>query len=148
MGWAYWEFKKFKDLTTTAGLSSEGFYEDDGTLQVNKVRALSRTYLKATQGQLKSMKFEADNGGKFSATFVLDKTIQAPSVLYRNEKIYYPYGYVVKVVDEKGAELAKEQVVVNVAYPDIEIQVVDDMLDGKLVGINIEPKVKPTFLVE
>ncbi len=32
VGWAYWEFKKFKDLTTTAGLSSEGFYEDDGTL--------------------------------------------------------------------------------------------------------------------
>ena len=32
VGWAYWEFKKFHDITTTAGLSSEGFYEDDGTV--------------------------------------------------------------------------------------------------------------------
>ena len=25
-GWAYWEFKIYKDLTTTAGTGSEGFY--------------------------------------------------------------------------------------------------------------------------
>jgi len=32
VGWAYWEFKKFKDLTTSAGTGSEGFYNDDGSL--------------------------------------------------------------------------------------------------------------------
>jgi len=32
VGWAYWEFKKYRDITTSANLSSEGFYEDDGTL--------------------------------------------------------------------------------------------------------------------
>lgn len=26
VGWAYWEFKIFKDITTTAGTGSEGFY--------------------------------------------------------------------------------------------------------------------------
>jgi hypothetical protein len=31
-GWAYWQFKTFKDLTTTAGAGSEGFYDKDGTL--------------------------------------------------------------------------------------------------------------------
>ena len=48
VGWAYWEFKKYYDVTTTAGSTSEGFYENDGTLQVNKVKALSRTYPKVT----------------------------------------------------------------------------------------------------
>ena len=32
VGWAYWQFKPFKDLTTTAGNKSEGFYNIDGTL--------------------------------------------------------------------------------------------------------------------
>jgi hypothetical protein len=31
-GWAYWEFKPFMDLTTSAGNKSEGFYNKDGSL--------------------------------------------------------------------------------------------------------------------
>jgi hypothetical protein len=31
-GWAYWEFKTYKDLTTSAGVGAEGFYNPDGTL--------------------------------------------------------------------------------------------------------------------
>ena len=46
--WAYWQFKKFGDLTTTAGIGSEGFYNSDGTLQHDKVKALTRTYPQAT----------------------------------------------------------------------------------------------------
>lgn len=30
--WAYWQFKTFKDLTTSAFDKSEGFYNKDGTL--------------------------------------------------------------------------------------------------------------------
>jgi hypothetical protein len=30
--WAYWQYKKLGDLTTTAGTGSEGFYNEDGTL--------------------------------------------------------------------------------------------------------------------
>lgn len=37
-GWAYWEFKPFKDLTTSAGNKSEGFYNKDGSLQLGKVK--------------------------------------------------------------------------------------------------------------
>jgi endoglycosylceramidase len=44
-GWAYWQFKNFADLTTSAGTGSEGFYNNDGTLQSEKVKALARTYL-------------------------------------------------------------------------------------------------------
>lgn len=31
-GWAYWQFKPYHDLTTSAGNKSEGFYNYDGTV--------------------------------------------------------------------------------------------------------------------
>ena len=33
IGWAYWQFKNYKDLTTVAGTGAEGFYNPDGTLE-------------------------------------------------------------------------------------------------------------------
>ena len=48
VGWAYWQFKNYADLTTSAGTGSEGFYNFDGTLQTKKVKALTRTYLQYT----------------------------------------------------------------------------------------------------
>lgn len=47
-GWAYWQFKIYKDLTTTAGIGAEGFYNQDGSLQHKKVKALSRSYAQKT----------------------------------------------------------------------------------------------------
>lgn len=43
--WAYWQFKTYNDLTSSAGNRSEGFYNLDGTLQTKKVKSLSRTYI-------------------------------------------------------------------------------------------------------
>ena len=45
VGWAYWQFKYYADLTTSAGTGSEGFYNADGSLQGWKAKALSRSYL-------------------------------------------------------------------------------------------------------
>lgn len=44
VGWAYWQFKTYHDITTSAMDKSEGFYNIDGTLQVKKVKELTRTY--------------------------------------------------------------------------------------------------------
>jgi endoglycosylceramidase len=60
-GWAYWQMKNFADLTTSAGTGSEGFYNNDGSLQDEKVKALARSYLQATQGVIKTMKFYTTN---------------------------------------------------------------------------------------
>jgi hypothetical protein len=30
LGWSYWQYKTYKDLTTSAGNRSEGFYNPDG----------------------------------------------------------------------------------------------------------------------
>jgi hypothetical protein len=32
IGWSYWQYKTYKDLTTSAGTGAEGFYNKDGTL--------------------------------------------------------------------------------------------------------------------
>ena len=77
-GWAYWQFKLFEDLTTTAGTGSEGFYNTDGTLQDIKVKALARTYIQRTQGTLKFMVFLPETA-QFKAEFTADLSIKAPT---------------------------------------------------------------------
>jgi len=32
VGWSYWQYKTYHDLTTSAGDRSEGFFNNDGTL--------------------------------------------------------------------------------------------------------------------
>ena len=45
IGWSYWQYKTYKDITTSAGNRTEGFYNTNGTLHVKKVKALSRPYV-------------------------------------------------------------------------------------------------------
>ena len=53
VGWSYWQFKKYQDLTTAAKpATTESFYNDDGELEMNKVQALSRSYAQAIAGFL------------------------------------------------------------------------------------------------
>ena len=86
--WAYWEFKPFHDLTTSAGDRSEGFYNKDGTLEVSKVKSLVRTYVKKAQGQLFAQNFIPDSKssqgtpGTFQASIIIDTSIDAPSVIH------------------------------------------------------------------
>jgi len=56
LSWAYWQFKKYDDVTTSARDGSEGFYDDDGTLHVAKVKELARPYIQAAQGSILSNK--------------------------------------------------------------------------------------------
>ena len=53
-GWAYWQYKQYHDLTTTVnlGTGNQGFFNEDGSRQEWKVKALSRTYMQATAGTL------------------------------------------------------------------------------------------------
>jgi len=100
-GWAYWEFKIYKDLTTTAGTGSEGFYNQDGSLQDVKVKALARTYLPSTQGTLLSMNFNV-NTSDFTATFRLNASITLPTEIYINEQYWYPNNYTITISPENG----------------------------------------------
>ena len=78
-------------MTTSAGTGSEGFYNNDGTLQDGKVKALTRTYLTATQGTLKSMQFSTQTSS-FEARYDVNTNIKLPTVLYYNQHYWYPNG--------------------------------------------------------
>ena len=87
VGWAYWQFKYYEDLTTSAGTGSEGFYNQDGSLQHWKVKALARSYLMFTQGVPTYQKFDTETAG-FQASFTVDTSIKAPTVIYQNNKYW------------------------------------------------------------
>jgi endoglycosylceramidase len=90
-GWAYWQYKKLGDLTTTAGTGSEGFYNDDGSLQGDKVAALARPYLPNTQGTLLSVNYNRTTS-ILTATYEVDTSIEAPTVVYFNQEYTYNNG--------------------------------------------------------
>lgn len=83
-GWAYWQFKNYADLTTSAGTGSEGFYNEDGTLQDWKVKALARTYLMYTQGVPTYFNFDTESG-VFTASILVDTTIEEATVMYTSD---------------------------------------------------------------
>ena len=86
-GWAYWQFKLFHDLTTSAGSGYEGFYNGDGSLQDVKVKALARSYIQAAQGTQKYLHFNTKNG-QLKATFTLDTSIEADTIVYISKSYY------------------------------------------------------------
>jgi hypothetical protein len=105
LGWSYWQYKTYKDLTTSAGNKSEGFYNVDGSLQNVKVKALSRPYVPLAQGEIIKNKLDHASGN-FSATIQVDTTINAPTVVFANTKArgdaWYPNGFNHQVTDDAG----------------------------------------------
>jgi len=110
LGWSYWQFKKYQDLTTAASpATTESFYTEDGELEVNKVRALSRSYAQAIAGifnnhdlflitlmflrlgQPLSMVFDATTA-RFQLVFIINTDIHQPTIIYINEELNYPQG--------------------------------------------------------
>ena len=90
VGWAYWQFKTYADLTTSAGTGSEGFWNQDGTLQAYKVKALARSYMPFTQGILSSMNFSTETA-EFSADFTFSGQA-GETVAYLNQEYWYTAG--------------------------------------------------------
>ena len=140
--WAYWQFKKFGDLTTTAGTGSEGFYNDDGSMQDDKVKTLTRTYMQSTQGVLVSMKFN-DTTSNFDATFKVDTSINAPSVLYWNTQYWYPSGISIVVTDSQGGMLTddKDYVVDHTLGSQVHLTIVNTELNGTNINVSVKSQV-------
>jgi len=90
--WSYWQFKKYQDLTTAASpATTESFYTEDGELEINKVRALSRSYAQAIAGEPTFMFFEPTSC-RFQLTFNVNTDIHQPTIVYINEDLNYPHG--------------------------------------------------------
>ena len=62
-GFAYWQFKTFKDFTSQTKDRPEGYYNPDGTVQTLKIKALSRTYVMYAQGHIIRNQLNKETGG-------------------------------------------------------------------------------------
>jgi len=88
-GWAYWQLKKFEDITTAN--ADESLYNEKGELEMAKLKVLSRTYAQATAGPISTMEFDPDTA-VFELNFNLTVT-SAPTEIYLNEELHYPNGH-------------------------------------------------------
>ena len=89
--WLYWQYKSYGDWTTTGG-AAEGMFNEDGTPQALKVKAITRTYMQRYQGTPLTTYFNTKDGG-YATTWTMDSSITVPSKFYTNNADWYPNGY-------------------------------------------------------
>ena len=118
--WAYWMYKSYNDHTTTAAEGQEGIFNDDGTIQKMKEKALTRTYILYYQGIPEEFNFN-DNTKEFNAIFQYDKSIEKPSVIYINKDFNYKNNYKLTITDIEGKELEGVTVTENGNYIEVLI---------------------------
>ena len=118
--WAYWMYKAYHDHTTTAPQNQEGIFNEDGTLQSYKEKALSRTYIQYYQGVPLEIFFN-DETNEFMAKFKYDGSIDEPNVLYLNKELNYNKGYHLDITDEKGNKIEEVSVEDNGNYINFKI---------------------------
>ena len=87
-------YKSFGDHTTAGG-HFEGMYNEDGTPQALKLKALTRTYVHAFQGTPVKMFFHTEDAS-FTCSFIFDAKISAPTEIFIYFDLHYPGGYVAK----------------------------------------------------
>lgn len=142
-GWAYWQFKTYKDLTTSAGDKSEGFYNKDGSIETIKIKALARTYVQSAQGKIIEMKFNSTTA-EFSTEIKIDTSINAPTEIHAligNSTIaWYPNGVEVYFQTQKSYHGVDPQIKTNITGSKVSIIVENKDYNGKSLIINIVPK--------
>lgn len=94
--WSWWQFKDFQDVTTASEGPLESFYDSDGSLQLPKVKALSRTYATAIAGVPIYMHFDTKSAA-FQLRYNINPQISKPTEIYLNQKWWYPNGFNVTI---------------------------------------------------
>jgi len=100
--WAYWQYKSFGDFTTTGG-TAEGMFNDDGTPQALKVKAITRTYAYAYQGTPESSFFSSTSGA-YTTTYLVEDSVTDNTEIYMNPEMWYPNGYKWTVFHAEGGK--------------------------------------------
>jgi len=130
--WAYWQFKYFDDLTTVSG-PVESFYTFNGSLQENKVAALSRTYAPVVAGSPVSMKYDPSSKAYRLRYITENSTVALLSEIYLNRAMHYSTGADVRVL--RGSLVAPLQPGGNF----LAIQANSSDAEGSMVDVAIVP---------
>lgn len=108
--WMYWQFKYYEDLTTCTPVG-ESLYNEDGSVCIDKVKVLSRTYPTAIAGSPISYHFNPVTS-KFTLELIplsevsknpRNKGDAATTSLYYNKELYYSHGVNVNINGVTGA---------------------------------------------
>ena len=104
--WIWWQFKDYDDVTTASVGGVESFYYANGTLQYDKVKALSRTYAHAIVGEPLEMTFDDTNGNFFlSYKYTSPTPFDPPTTeIFVSSSFYYENGF--KLNSTAGATCA------------------------------------------
>ena len=108
--WTYWQYKYFDDLVACQECYNQSLYSESGQLELNKVRALSRTYAQKIAGKPINM-FYNTTDSSFRLVYSINSSIKEPTVVYINEQLNYKNGYNLHVISKKNVTL-----VVNKLY--------------------------------
>lgn len=83
--WMYWQYKSYEDITTITP-KGETLFNDDGTVCIDKLRILSRTYPQRVAGILDSFEFNVKTA-IFNMKYQLrsDTTISTSQLYYTSE---------------------------------------------------------------
>jgi endoglycosylceramidase len=99
IGWQYWHYKNWSDPTTQSQESGEqGMFADDadlGSVKVDKLKLLERTYPQATAGIPVELSFNPDTA-EFSYRYT-PRSAGGPTEIYVPVGTHYPQGYTVQV---------------------------------------------------
>jgi len=129
--WAYWQFKYFADLTTSG--TGEGFYNKEGVLEENKLKALSRSYPQAVAGLPTYFSFEPRNA-EFKLEYHIDLAITQPTEIYLNEKYYYPKGYTVSITPTNTASWS------STGINNVQILPINGVRNNTAITVIVRPK--------
>ncbi|MGH8454460.1 MAG: cellulase family glycosylhydrolase [Nevskiales bacterium] len=100
VGWQYWHYKNWSDPTTQSqGSGAQSLFTDDddlGTVKLDKLRILERSYPQATAGVPLALSFDPDTA-EFSYRFTPRASATAPTEIYVPVALHYPQGYLATV---------------------------------------------------
>ena len=131
--WAYWMYKPFGDFTTSCPDDKEGIFNQDGSEQVWKIKALTRSYVQAFQGRGISMKFDKENKS-LKVELEADLSITQPTLVYYNKELNYKEGLRVFFDQKTYNSIDAKEVKVN--FDDSEeniLKITMDNMNGKSV---------------
>lgn len=124
VGWLYWSWKFYADPT---GSRAEALVMADGRLR-STARVLSRTYPEAVAGTPTSVSFDPATGA-FELSYVPDRRIQAPTVVFVPTAVHYPTGYCARA---NGATIT--------SAPGSSLLTLRDEPGAAVVQVTVEPR--------
>lgn len=125
LSWSYWMYKPYGDHTTVCNDDTEGMWNPDGSLQMFKMKALTRPFIMAFQGTpIKSFYYTELN--VFNSRYVVNSDIVKPTVLYFNNEIFYKNEYKFVFVVHEFSINEKFSLNLN----QIDIRLSKDMIDN------------------